>query len=240
MTSISENALPLFAEINEIEQKEKHPVRYTIKLQKPSLQDLKEAVFELKNKMETEWYPYQKIEVTFEKPTQVRVNRRKVLSKTNMTVNFFEAHGKLCYTFYSRSGYYVHSFDYWNICMLSIKREDCFESKREKKINSLLNRVHPNAWPDLTVDSIKNLSLQEVYMKGRFPKSVLKEIEKAFEEKKNYHYSQPGTQRDLSVQVKVMDDGYVRAWYSSEYSGTGNGDYYLLINPHLATFGERD
>lgn len=46
--------------------------------------------------------------------------------------------------------------------------------------------------------------------------------------------------RDYSVEVKRQDDGTIKAWYSSEYRGCGNGDYYLLLNPTTAVFCERD
>jgi hypothetical protein len=38
----------------------------------------------------------------------------------------------------------------------------------------------------------------------------------------------------------MCEDGVFRAWYSSEYAGCGNGQYYILINPHYASFMEPD
>ena len=42
------------------------------------------------------------------------------------------------------------------------------------------------------------------------------------------------------VTRKIGKDGVFRAWFSSEYKGCGNGDYYLLINPTQAIFVEKD
>ena len=65
----------------------------------------------------------------------------------------------------------------------------------------------------------------------------------AFENKTNFtwsrnSYSSKG--RDLSISAKLCEDGIYRAWFSSEFSGCANGDYYLLISPNIAVYYERD
>lgn len=46
--------------------------------------------------------------------------------------------------------------------------------------------------------------------------------------------------RDLSVRVEAGPDGMVRGWFSSEYPGCGNGDYWLIISPTTVLFIETD
>lgn len=46
--------------------------------------------------------------------------------------------------------------------------------------------------------------------------------------------------RDFSVSINLYNDGSVQAWFSSEYAGCANGDYYLLLNPTTAIFYEKD
>lgn len=45
---------------------------------------------------------------------------------------------------------------------------------------------------------------------------------------------------DNSVSVSRFEDGTVKAWYSEEYRGCGNGYYYLLLDETYAMFCEKD
>lgn len=113
----------------------------------------------------------------------------------------------------------------------------------------LQRKFHENAWTNIQMKLSDDGSYLRSEMYGRvetlcitpkFPQYVLDELVRAFEEKRNYSYRRPGTKRDISVETKLCDDGIFRAWYSSEFAGCGNGDYWLLINPTTAAFHERD
>lgn len=45
---------------------------------------------------------------------------------------------------------------------------------------------------------------------------------------------------DNSVDCKLGEDGIMRAWYSEEFKGCGNGHYYLAVNSTHAIFCEND
>lgn len=129
----------------------------------------------------------------------------------------------------------------------------------KKNIKSYLKKIHPNAWGDIkenltkVLNGTKNESEVHEYLTGKVKyrrdiKKLLGEgqfnlLVDAFENKKTFSwhrntYSHSG--RDLSISTKLCDDGVFRAWFSSEYMGCGNGDYYLLINPTTAIYYERD
>lgn len=55
-----------------------------------------------------------------------------------------------------------------------------------------------------------------------------------------YRRSWGGRGRDFSASINIYDTGTVQAWFNSEYAGCGNGDYYLLLNPTIAIFYEKD
>ncbi|MDQ0255543.1 hypothetical protein J2S74_002925 [Evansella vedderi] len=216
---------------------------YEIKLDNPSLKDVKAAFNELESVMGYDKpFPYQKIKVEFSGKVRVQVNRRKAKDFKEMKVKFFEStSGIFAYTFFKSSGYAVSNFDYRKIKRLSIQKEDR-EAAELRKIKKLLNRVHPNAWPNLkdNPESLRGLELGVINIKNRFPKHVIDSIKDAFENKKDYRYQLNGDKRDWTVSVEVRDGGYVLAWFSSEFCGYAHGDYYLLINPTTATFKERD
>lgn len=80
-----------------------------------------------------------------------------------------------------------------------------------------------------------------------FSENIIELIERAFRNKTDFHHSQSGgkdtintNRRDYSVELKLGEDGIFRAWFSSEYAGCGNGDYYLLLSPTTAVFSETD
>ena len=117
----------------------------------------------------------------------------------------------------------------------------------------ILNNIHENLWEDLKLELSKpdykesslirensGRKIKTVSMKSVFPKWVLDGIKDAIENNKEFSYRLDGTRRDRSVSVSIGKDGKLRAWYSSEFSGTVNGAYYLLINPNTAIFAEYD
>lgn len=116
-------------------------------------------------------------------------------------------------------------------------------------ILKLVKRVHPNAWDDLKAKVAANPGkyaaegYSVVSIASKFPEYVIDALKEAFENKTSYSYRRPAagpSGRSLSVSTKLCDDGIFRAWFSSEFSGCANGDYWALINPVTAAFRERD
>lgn len=64
-------------------------------------------------------------------------------------------------------------------------------------------------------------------------------INDAIREKGNYHRNWTKGY-DNSVEVSLGEDGKMRAWYSEEYRGCGNGHYYLMFDATHAIFYEDD
>ena len=119
--------------------------------------------------------------------------------------------------------------------------------------NYLLNNIHDNLWENIKETLISSdykseslikensgRKIKTASMKSIFPKWVCDGIKDAIENKTNFSYRMNGNRRDKSVEVRLCEDGILRAWYSSEYAGCGNGAYYLLINPYRAVFCEYD
>jgi hypothetical protein len=123
-----------------------------------------------------------------------------------------------------------------------------------EKVRSLANRIYPGVWEDLKTkllanpeEYFQNYGYTVTNISGKFPDYVLADIKTAFEVKSNYTHDTGGnwgrakkSGRDLRIECKLGDDGIYRAWFSSEFPGCTNGDYWLLINPTTAIFKERD
>lgn len=127
-----------------------------------------------------------------------------------------------------------------------------------KNAQCILKKIHPNAWVEIQENMKRIINGGEPdtdfewHFKGKLNlrniSSLLNTHEKnrlveAFENKTDYNWSKPTYHhrgRDLSISTKMGDDGKFRAWFSSEYMGCGNGDYYLLLNPTTAIFYETD
>lgn len=215
----------------------------------PTLQEIEYAVNKLQDVMKnSSQYPWQKIKVLFNKETEVRVDRFNKKTFKEMKVIFFTGrhNGSLCYTFHKSSGYYLECSIAENIASLSIEAKDVSEKQIIDEVRKLGSIIHPNAWDDLKKNI--DVSPQEYIYHGlariniicKFPSLVIDNIKSAFENRTPYHYSKNGEKRDLSVSTSVGDDGIFRAWFSSEFSGCGNGSYYLLLNPTTASFREDD
>jgi hypothetical protein len=219
-----------------------------IELHEPSLEDIQTAAGQLKQMMSRKGiYPPQKIRVRFQNPTHIRINRRKSTRLTFMDVSFFTSTaGRFCYTFHRRTGFPLSGIDYRNVASLSIEKRDTVMDKEIEKIRSLGRSIHANAWDDLKRKieedplSYKHFGLARIDISRKFPAQVIEELVQAFDLKLDYRYEKPGEKRDLTVSTKLCADGILRAWFSSEYSGCGNGAYYLLLNPRMASLCEYD
>lgn len=124
----------------------------------------------------------------------------------------------------------------------------------------ILNRIHPNAWQNLqeeykevvsggdpSYDFIGHftgkLNFRNIKSLFKYEQRQLALLKEAFENKTEFRWSRSASGhqgRDLSIHTKLGEDGVFRAWFSSEYPGCSNGDYYLLLNPTVAIYYERD
>lgn len=122
---------------------------------------------------------------------------------------------------------------------------------------TILKKIHPNAWDDMKVemnDVINGKSNQDFdwHFKGKLKfrniSSLLtstkrEQLKEAFENKTAFSWSKPTYHhrgRDLSISTQIGEDGKLRAYFSSEFMGCGNGDYWLLLNPTTAIYYEAD
>ena len=191
--------------------------------------------------------------LTFSTPVAMQYNSRKRESKSVHIFRLFTdtASGRLCNSLTARSGWIMD--DHCLSLLVSIEPEP--KKDLLSMVKKLANRIHPNAWADLKVkllakpeEYLNNYGYTVTNISGKFPDYVMQNIHKAFEEKSNYSYGAGGcywghekkTGRDLKVECKLCDDGIFRAWFSSEYPGCCNGDYWLLLNPTTAAFKEKD
>jgi len=70
-------------------------------------------------------------------------------------------------------------------------------------------------------------------------KAIVERLQKAIEKKEDFSEYWHGNY-DVHVEVKGGKDGNYRGWFSLEFSGCGNGHYYLLLNSNSAIFCEDD
>lgn len=117
----------------------------------------------------------------------------------------------------------------------------------EKDMERVRRATHPNLrdWVENKDGGIRKLGEYNGRFKTRnirrlFQPHIIEQLREAIEQKKDYKYTKHGERRDYSLSVKNCKDGILRAWFSSEYSGCGNGNYYILINPTTALFVETD
>jgi hypothetical protein len=122
---------------------------------------------------------------------------------------------------------------------------------RLKRAKSLLRRIDERCWDDLRRRSPEQISkefsdsnLVPFNFVNRFPRHlrpwIKEQVGIAFDQKKVFQYHRDGKRRDRSIETKLCEDGIFRAWFSSEYRGCCNGDYYLVISPTQAIYYERD
>lgn len=102
-------------------------------------------------------------------------------------------------------------------------------------------------WRNLTTaEDLKHMLFNDQTLKTRSIMSTplkpyVSQIREAFEKKTSGEWLHTGIQRDMSIETRYdADTDNFRAWFSSEYAGCGNGDYYIMINPTVAVFVETD
>jgi hypothetical protein len=129
--------------------------------------------------------------------------------------------------------------------------ETDYTKQRLKRAQSLLRRIDSRCWDDLRkrsseqiVNEFRESSLVPFNFIHRFPRHlrlwIKEQVANAFAQKKAFRYHREGKRRDLSIETKPCEDGIFRAWFSSEYRGCANGDYYLVISPTQAIYYEAD
>ena len=181
----------------------------------------------------------------FDKVVKIDLLHGHHVERKSISLRVFKtAGGRWAYSNYAncRHGNYIYWLPLENLVSIS---DDEYNWEEEAK--KLKNKFHDNLWDNLKEkldgeylkkDMYGNTSCMSII--NKFPKSVIDALKEAIDEKKDYSHKMYGDKRDLSVSVKMCEDGILRAWYSSEFHGCGNGDYWILANPTTAIFKERD
>lgn len=196
-----------------------------------------------------DWWP-RKYELTFSEPVTLDFHRRKKVTGLQHTVKLFvSTQGTFAYTFHKTHGHLFSDDMIRKLIKMRLITAEEEEEKVRQKLDQLIAMFHPNAWTDVKY-ALQNdpeqrryyagLGLNLLDMRSRFSDKVIRELENAFRNQEDYRACLYGTRRDIRVETRMGADGVFRAWYSSEYAGCGNGQYYLLINPHYASFMEPD
>jgi hypothetical protein len=192
-----------------------------------------------------------KFYLTFSKPVTLRINLYKTVETQKAKVGLFISdRGIFCYTFGKRTGFYFDSSQIESLISIEAVLPEETRAEKLKLVKSFANRIHPNAWANLREEinadpgkALDRYGAMVTSIKSKFPDNVIDQLKEAFEKKEQYSYRQDpwGKKgRHLSVETKLCDDGIFKAWFSSEYPGCANGDYWLLINPTTAIFMETD
>lgn len=139
---------------------------------------------------------------------------------------------------------YKPDFISWNNIEEIRFKEALSAEEMDKKNLEIIKKARYDemTWSNITeVKDVQHMMGKKlVSIKDKFDSIDLQQIENAFEKKSNIIIRQRGEKRDYTVETKMCEDGVFRAWYSSEYSGCWNGDYYILLNPTQAFFVEPD
>lgn len=218
-----------------------------------TLEEVIKQVNEFKKLIGSE-FPRQKIKVTFNDEVEIQQNKYKTKKVKEVELSFFTYGPNKNNLAYStrispRHGYPVHLHFLNSLKSFEISKPKDEDKYIVDKTMSLLGKFHNNLWSNIREELSKDPMLMKtkyysnfktISIANKFPKRVIEDLKKAIDNKENYRYSQCGTKRDLSVEVKMGNDGIYRAWYSSEYAGCGNGSYYLLLSPTIAGFREDD
>lgn len=189
-----------------------------------------------------------KIRFTFNKKVRILLLNRHYVDTKEIELKIFKAqNGRYCYTNYKngRYGSYVYYLPTENLVSITMDDKETFDW--DEKALKMKGMFHENLWNSLK-EKLDGTYLKEnlyrntsmVNIKNKFPAYVINQLTEAIEEMKDYSYQTYGEKRDLSVQVSKGDDGELRAWFSSEYHGCANGDYWILVNPTTAMFRETD
>lgn len=194
-------------------------------------------------------YGYAKAKLYYRKPSEIyyRGRYRKV---TQFECSFFigAKSKELCYTWTRKTGYQVKYYLSWEniykIEMISPNHPNNVKNQKKKE-DQLWNRIVKNrfdeqTWSDLKPEHFRDGKHNFYYISKVFDEYDMQRIQKAFENKEEFHIVKRGKKRDFTATGRMCEDGIYRAWFSSEYSGCSNGDYYLLLNPKIAVFMEHD
>lgn len=185
----------------------------------------------------------------FRKPSKVYHRRsKKKIEVTEYTCRYFiSTNDHLCYTQSARTGLYVSEMEWQNIDRIEMVHRDHPEetTKRNDTKEKQWNRINKarydeQTWSNLTKDSFPDGGDRFYHISKIFDESIINRIEEAFKKKEEFRFTRNRMKRDFSVSGRMCDNGIYKAWFSSEYSGCGNGDYYLLLNPRVAVFYEKD
>jgi hypothetical protein len=176
-------------------------------------------------------------------------------------IAFFISGCRLCFmtSRQKRYGSLVHGSDLTFMKSLELVTKPTYDTK--KNAESILKRIHPNAWSPVKdeleafINGEKEENKLHEYCKGKvryYGKSIKKllgvskynKLVESFENQTPYKWSRRsysrGNGRDLSISCEINNDGLYRAYFSSEFKGCLNGDYFLLLNPNKAIYYERD
>jgi hypothetical protein len=189
------------------------------------------------------------LKMVFDQEVTLTNRLRNEVADTQHTVKLFQTvDGRLCHQTNPRSGHAFSSTDLAHLVSIEPAELDMVA-----KVKNLANRIHPNAWGDLRTQLLTdpekvydNYGYTVTNITRKFSDYVLKNIRRAFESKTAYTYDTRGgwsdkkTGRNLRVECKLCDNGIFRAWFTSEFPGCANGDYWLLVNPTTAICRERD
>lgn len=132
----------------------------------------------------------------------------------------------------------------------------CFAPLSASDSRKFIKKLHPNLWKDYH-DQYNKTGIVDIRhdngdvpkyrsIKSIFSSETIAQIQRCLDEgtacswTKYYSGSKPHLGRDYSVELKYTPNGILAGFFSSEYSGCGNGDYYLLVNATTAIFIERD
>lgn len=94
----------------------------------------------------------------------------------------------------------------------------------------------------LSVDEIHGLSrrlIKSINYRSWERDDLREQFANAISNKTNYSYRWQNGYDNL-IECKLGDDGVMRAWYSEQYRGCGNGHYYLALDERHAMFCEND
>lgn len=217
----------------------------------PTIDEAEKAFTELKERVHEKYGYIGKYQIVFSQPVTLQKNRKSIITTDKAAVGIFVSTKKnFCYTFAKKSGYVFNSAQIGALrSIVPVLPEDKTASE-VKRILGFANRIHPNAWPNLKDQIIadpekyvKNYGPTVTSIKSKFPHYVLEEIKVAFRNKTEYKYctyASGKSGRDIKVEIKLHEDGLLRAWFCSYFPETLNGDVWILINPTTAIFKERD
>lgn len=208
--------------------------------------DFVKAVEMLKKATGDRWYAYLNPVCYYREPANVYY-RNKNHIKTEFQCRFFDSDNRLAYTPSGRSGWLIHDMSYHLVERIVVRHRDHEEIqsaemiKQEKLWKRISKaRYDEQTWSSLTKDSFRENRHPFFYIKKVFDSYDMNRIKKGFENKETFHIHKEGKDRHWTAEGKVCEDGIYRGWFSSEYSGCANGDYYYLLNPTTAVFCETD